>query len=193
MRKFPDDHEYIFRIIDYLFENHGMNFFITSKDFDILYNWWEKKIPEDLIRKSIDKIHKKRESKGKKIDSFMNFSYEVKKNLAHKFDLNINQENVTIINDPKELSKRFYENFPEGLKEFEKKFRILKDVSEEKRGMLLEDIYDMLIKKYHNDEEMNIKTEIFMSNLPAAMRKPEIVRKFQVNYLNRRFNIPDLE
>lgn len=193
MRKFPDDHDYIFQIIDYLFENHGINFFITSKDFDVLYNWWEKKIPEDLIRKSIDNIHKKRKLKGKKIDSFMNFSYEVKKNLAYKFDLDVNQENVITINRPGERSKEFFEDFPEGLKEFENEFRKLKDLSEKKRAMLLDEIYEMIIKKNNNDEEMNIKTEIFMSNLPAAMRKPEIVRKFKINYLNRRYNIPDFE
>ncbi|MCK5220945.1 MAG: hypothetical protein KAR14_05145, partial [Candidatus Aminicenantes bacterium] len=75
----------------------------------------------------------------------------------------------------------------------ENKFRKLKNLSEKKRAMLLDDIYETIIERNNNDEEMNIKIEIFMSNLPTAMRKPEIVRKFKINYLNRRYNIPDLE
>ena len=62
-----------------------------------------------------------------------------------------------------------------------------------KRRELLSKIYDRLIGKFEQDEEMIIKTEIFMSNLPEAMKKPEIVRKFRINFINKRFNIPDFE
>ncbi len=193
MKNFPDDQDYIFRIIDYLFEKYGISFFITSKDFDVLYNWWEKKIPEGLIRNSIDSVYKKRIAKGRKIDSFMNFSYEVKKNLVAKFDVNVNYESSGIENRNKDKSKMFYENFPVGLKKLENKFKLLRDAPEPKRAILLEDIYEKLIIMYLNDEEMNIKTEIFMSNLPDAMKKPEILKKFRINFLCRRFNIPDFD
>ena len=193
MKNFADDQDYIFKIIEYLLNKHNINFFITSKDFDILYSWWEKRIPQDLIKKSIDKVCKRRESRGKQIDSFMNFSYEVRKNLSYKLDLNINTDWVDKTSGPDDKHKKFFENFPESIKEMEDEFRMLKDASEENRAGMLKSIYDKLISKYEDDDEMNIKTEIFMGNLPAPMKKPEIVLKFRINYLNRRFNIPDFE
>ncbi|MCK5005343.1 MAG: hypothetical protein KAS21_09655, partial [Candidatus Aminicenantes bacterium] len=142
---------------------------------------------------SIDKVCKRRESRGKQIDSFMNFSYEVRKNLSYKLDLNINTDWVDKTSGPDDKHKKFFENFPESIKEMEDEFRMLKDASEENRAGMLKSIYDKLISKYEDDDEMNIKTEIFMGNLPAPMKKPEIVLKFRINYLNRRFNIPDFE
>ena len=193
MKNFADDQDYIFKIIEYLLNKHNINFFITSKDFDILYSWWEKRIAQDWIKKSIDKVCKRRESRGKQIDSFMNFSYEVRKNLSYKLDLNINTDWVDKTSGPDDKHKKFFENFPESIKEMEDEFRMLKDASEENSAGMLKKIYDRLISKYKDDDEMNIKTEIFMGNLPAPMRKPEIVLKFKINYLNRRFNIPDFE
>ena len=58
---------------------------------------------------------------------------------------------------------------------------------------MLENIYKRLISKFKDDDEMNVKTMIFMGNLPSPMNKPEIVLKFKINYLNRKFNIPDFE
>lgn len=193
MKKFMNDQDYIFKVIEYLLNRHNINFFITSKDFDILYSWWEKRIPQDLIKKSIDKVCKRRESRGKQIDSFMNFSYEVRKNLAGKLDLNINAGWGDHISTPDEKFQNFFENFPKELKDLEDEFRILKDASEDIRAGILKNIYDRLISKYKDDDEMNIKTEIFMGNLPPPMKKPEIILKFRINYLNRRFNIPDFE
>ena len=123
----------------------------------------------------------------------MNFSYEVRKNLAGKLDLNINAGWRDRIPSPDEKFKNFFENFPKGLKDLEDEFLMLKDATEENRAGILKSIYDRLIKKYEDDDEMNIKTEIFMDNLPTPMKKPEIVLKFRINYLNRRFNIPDFE
>ncbi len=193
MKNFAADQDYIFEVIDYLLNNHNINFFITSKDFDVLYGWWEKRVPQVLIKKSIDKVCKRRESRGKQIDSFMNFSYEVRKNLSYKLDLNINTAWVDKTSCPDDKHERFFENFPEGIKELEDEFRMLKDATEENIAGMLKNIYDRLISKYKDDDEMNIKTEIFMGNLPSPMRKPEIVLKFKINYLNRRFNIPDFE
>ncbi|MEN8223240.1 MAG: hypothetical protein ABFR36_08265 [Acidobacteriota bacterium] len=195
-REIPDsgsDHDYIFSLIDYLFFRHGINFFITSKDFDTLYNWWEKNIPEELIRKSIDNVVKRRIARGKPVDSFMNFTYEVRKNLMTKFDLNINSVSGQVNIDPEEKLSRFFENLSPDIKFLEKDFRRAGESSPKKKKELLSKIYDRLINKYEHDEEMIIKTEIFMSNLPEAMKKPDIVRKFRVNFINKRFNIPDFE
>ncbi len=193
MKHFSDDQDYIFLIIEYLLDRHNINFFITSKDFDILYGWWEKRIPLDMIRKSIDNVCKRRGSRGKPVDSFMNFSYEVRKNLSYKLDLNVNAGWADKTPNPDEKQLRFFENFPEGIKDLEAEFLMLKDASEENRTAMLKNIYERLISKFKDDDEMNVKTMIFMGNLPPPMNKPEIVMKFKINYLNRRFNIPDFE
>ncbi len=187
------DQDFIFSLIDYLFFQHGISFFITSKDFDTLYNWWEKKIPEEIIRRSIDNVIKRRRSRNKPVDSFMNFSYEVRKNLAVKFELNINSATGKVQNDPDDKENRFFKSFLPGIEFLESDFRELTGAPASEKKGLLRKIYDKLIKKYENDEEMIIKTAIFMSNLPEAMKKPEIVRKFRINYLNRRFSIPDFD
>ncbi len=187
------DHDYIFSIIDYLFLRHGIGFFITSKDFDILYNWWEKKIPEKLIRKSIDTVVKRRKARGKPVDSFMNFSYEVRKNLSTEFDLNINSASFRVQSDPEEKTGNFFKNLHQEISFLEKDFRKVIKSDHLKRTKLLSEIYDRLIEKYEHDDEMTIKTEIFMNNLPEAMKKPEIVRKFRINFINKRFNIPDFD
>jgi len=187
------DQDFIFSLIDYLFFQHGISFFITSKDFDTLYNWWEKKIPEEIIRRSIDNVIKRRKLRNKPVDSFMNFSYEVRKNLAAKFELNINSAPRKVQNDPDNIEKRFFKSLHPGIEFLEGAFReVLEAPDSEKKGLLLA-IYDKLITKYEKDEEMIIRTEIFMSNLPESMKKPEIVKKFRINYLNRRFRIPDFD
>ena len=188
-----NDHDYIFSLIDYLFSRHGINFFITSKDFDTLYNWWEKKIPEEIIRKSIDTVIRRRSARGKHVDSFMNFSYEVRKNLVTEFDLKINSVSDQAQRDPGKKIDRFFENMSLEIKYLEKDFMKVRRSPALKRPELLSYIYDKLIGKFENDEEMIIKTDIFMSNLPEAMKKPEIVRKFRINFINKRFNIPDFD
>jgi len=188
-----NDHDYIFSLIDYLFFRHGINFFITSKDFDTLYNWWVKKIPEELIRKSIDNVIRRRSARGKLVDSFMNFSYEVRKNLVTEFDLKINTVSGQAQSDPKKKMDRFFENMSQEIKFLKKDFLEVRKSPALKRSELLPYLYDKLIGKLENDEEMIIKTEIFMSNLPEAMKKPEIVRKFRINFINKRFNIPDFD
>ena len=188
-----NDHDYIFSLIEYLFFKHGINFFITSKDFDTLYNWWEKKIPEEIIRKSIDNVIRRRSARGKHVDSFMNFSYEVRKNLVTEFDLKINSVSGQAQSDPNTKMDRFFDNMSKEIKFLDKEFLEVRKSPAVKRSELLPYIYDKLIGKFENDEEMIIKTEIFMSNLPEAMKKPEIVRKFRINFINKRFNIPDFD
>ncbi len=51
-----EDFDYIIRIIQFLDLHHGIRFFISSKDFDILYRWWEKRIPAAVIRESLDRV-----------------------------------------------------------------------------------------------------------------------------------------
>ncbi len=189
--KFPDDHDYIFTVIDYLLRKHGINFFITSKDFDVLYNWWDKKIPLDIVKASIDVVKKRRQKKGKIIDSFLNFSYEVRKNMSERMELSINRDNTENNKSKDERAERFFTEFPLDLKLVEKEFIRLRSLEGDQKTELLDEVYEIIIKEFSNDEELNIKTEIFMSNLPEAMKNEKIEKKFKINYLNKRFGIPE--
>jgi len=190
--KFLGDHEYIFIIVDYLLQKHGISFFITSKDFDVLYGWWEKKIPIDLVKKSIDIVKKRRWKREKNIDSFLNFSYEVRKNLSNKMELSINKSSVENVVMQEERTEEFYNDFPIELKFVEKDFALLRELKGEQKVKSLDRVYEIMINEFSDDEELNIKTEIFMSNLPETMRNSKIEKKFKINYLNRRFGIPEI-
>ena len=74
------DKDFVIEIIQYLQNKYDIIFFITPRDFDVLYNWWEKRIPLRIIKESIINVVDRWKEKGKGINSFANFSYEVKKN-----------------------------------------------------------------------------------------------------------------
>ena len=186
-----DDQSFIFGLIGYLLDKHGISFFISPKDFDILYGWWEKRIPVHVIESSIDKVVRRRCGKGKPVDSFLNFAYEVKKNLGVHFELNIHRSVENTAQNTDDSINRFFNSFPEAIRELEPDFIDLRHAPEERKPLLLQDIHDRMIRMFEDDEELAIKTGIFMSNLPPAMQKPGIIRKFRINYLDRKFNIPD--
>jgi len=59
------DYDYIIRVIQFLDERYGIRFFISTRDFDVLYHWWEKRIPIEIVEQSLAAVvdrFRKRES-----------------------------------------------------------------------------------------------------------------------------------
>ena len=57
----------------------------------------------------------------------------------------------------------------------------------------LEPLYDRLLILFKDHHELNLKVEMFMRNLSPQLRKPEIERRYRLNYLINHFHIPDFE
>jgi len=191
MEPSSSDQDFIFGLIEYLFTRHDISFHISSKDFDVLYQWWEKGIPGDLIRRSMDTVVLRRRQRGKPVESFMNFSYEVKKNLGVRFQLNINTGAEAAHPDPAEREEEFIRNLHPDLEFLKEDFNKLIRSPSGERDAVRKEIFDRIIERYGEDSEMVIRTEIFTGNLPEPMRKPAVIRKFRENFLSRKYRIPD--
>lgn len=187
------DYEYIIRIIDYLNSEFNISFFITSKDFDVLYKWWEKNIPFSIVKRSISNVYKRWKRNNKSIYGFSNFSYEVGKNFKISMELNINVETDIELRSIYDEVEEFMKNFPSDLLKLKKRFE--EAVEYEKNGSRFDfsKLYDEMILLFENDNELEIRKKIFLKNIMPGLRNPELEKKFEINYLKKRYRIPDFE
>lgn len=200
-----EDKDYVIGIIQHLQLTHGIVFFITSKDFDVLYNWWEKRIPPRIVQEAIAAVVERWNKKNKKIYSFANFGYQVKKNLSAFNQLNIGASTESIVSDSakpqdtgtkeNELAKieRFLTRYPPGLEKLRKDFDTLYKKKLKNEEADPETVHQKLLAMFDSDEELNIKTNVFLRNLAPELRKPQIQQRYRLNYLKNKFNIPDFD
>jgi hypothetical protein len=187
------DYRYILDIIQYLEERWRIFLFISTRDFDVLYRWWEKQIPLQVVREAIDRVIRRRSKKGKKIDGFANFNYEVKKNFQAFMQLN-----VQLVDDQDSTSSyaeldHFIEAFPSPLKNLRDLF--VEIVTQIKKGTEVDlDLWrSSLLEQFAHDEDLEIKVKVFLRNLAPELRNEEIATQYRLNYLSNHFGIPDLE
>ncbi|UCH98145.1 MAG: hypothetical protein JSV88_15190, partial [Candidatus Aminicenantes bacterium] len=131
------DKDFVIKIIQYLQNKYGIIFFITTKDFDTLYRWWEKRIPIRIVKEAVTNIVERWTEKKKKIYSFSNFNYEVKKIFKAFLQLDVGSErgdNETQTKEDKnqfEEIEYFFNHYPEELsilrEDFENIYRKIKN------------------------------------------------------------------
>ena len=185
------DYDYIILIIQYLETKHGITFFITTKDFDILYRWWEKRIPLRIIKESISTVAGRWEARKKKITSFSTFYYEVKKNFKVFLELNVGAEVREEKGEAFEEIETFLTRYPEQLLDLKEDFDTAYGKLKAKESFEIQPVHEKLLRLFENDEELNLKVELFARNLAPRLRSPEIKKKYRLNYLLNKFNIPD--
>jgi len=195
------DKDFVIEIIQYLQNKYEIIFFITPRDFDVLYNWWEKRIPLRIVKESIINVVDRWKGKGKAIDSFANFSYEVRKNFKAFLQLSLGSEKSEDETqspeekDPFAEINHFFDNYPLQLnslkEEFDNIYRKIKN--NESIDVELTRIHETLADLFKDDNELNLKVRIFLDNLSPALRKPEIEQRYRLNYLINKFNIPDFD
>jgi len=189
------DHNYIIRIINYLDIKHNISFFIGSVDFDTLYGWWIKRIPLNIIYESLDNVVKRRIKRGKKIDGFKSFSYEVRKNFNNLMELKVaynSSGNSKTENTDEEIFNAFINDLPNELKNLTDDFKKLfyeknRDVKENDLDLISKKI----LKKYEQDNDLELKTKKFLMNLNPKIRTEEMRNKYKLNYLFSKLSIPD--
>jgi len=186
------DFDYIIRVIQYLDRRHGIRFFIDSRDFDVLYRWWEKGIPDAVLREAIDRVVERRRRRARPLERFSAFSYEVRKNHQSFLSLDVGRARPEPV-DPHAALGAFLENIPPEL-EFLRAdlcglFQKLRGGETPVPGELEEKLLD----RFRDDGEFNAKTAWFLKNLAPPLRRPEIERRYRLNYLWGKYGIPSLD
>ncbi len=198
--KKDEDKEYIIRIIQHLQFHYNIIFFITTSDFDMLYHWWEKRIPFPVIKESIERVIERWRLKNKKIESFSNFSYEVRKSFESFLQLNVGGEGKESNEASGEAAapridpvEKFLNEFPEVLISLKTDFEMLRSCRDNNESVDMGPVMEKLVKLFENDNDLNIKCNVFLRNLAPELRKPAIEMKYRINYLASKFRIPDFE
>jgi hypothetical protein len=186
------DYDYIIRIIQYLDQRHGIHFFISSKDFDVLYRWWEKRIPEALVRDALDRVVERHRRQNKPLGRFSAFGGEVRRNYRSFQSLDIGSQRSEPADEHTEI-RNFLAHIPPPLEFMKEDFsdlftRVMRGESHDPRPL-----QEKLLAHFREDGELNAKTAWFLKNISPSLRKPEIERKYRLNYLAGRFAIPPLE
>lgn len=187
-----NDHDFIIRVIQYLDARHGIRFFINSKDFDVLYHWWEKGIPQPVLRDAIDRVVERGRRRLNPPARFSAFRYEVRKGYQSFLSLQAGGQRPEPV-DPSASAARFLAKLPPEL-EFARE-ELAGFFAARLRGETSDagPLEEKLMERFRDDGELNAKAAWFLKNLAPALRRPEIERRYRLNYLWGKFGIPRLE
>jgi len=196
-----EDKDFVIEIIQYLQNKYEIIFFITPKDFDVLYRWWEKRIPLRIVKESITNVVERWQEKGKNITGFANFRYEVKKVFQAFIQLSVGSEKSEKESqtpgekDPWAGINHFFNNYPLQLNSLKEEFHDIYQKIKENKSVDVEltYIHETLVNLFKDDKELNLKVRIFLDNLSPVLRKPEIEQRYRLNYLINKFKVPDFE
>lgn len=195
MKDRGDDYNYIIRIINYLDTKYKISFFISAVDFDTLYGWRIKRIPMNIIFESIDNVVKRHLKRGRKIDGFKRFSYEVRKNFNNLMELKVadnSSQNFQTDNTDEEIFNTFIDNLPNEIKDLTDDFKkLFYEKNRETKQNRLDMISKKLLKNYEPDKDLELKTKKFLMNLNPKIRTEEMENKYKLNYLFSKLSIPD--
>lgn len=183
------DYDYIIRLIEYLSGRHGVRFFVSSGDFDQLYSWWEKRIPEPVIRTAFDCVVQRWGKRNKTVVSFTNFRYEVRKQYSAWLEREIGGP------PPKEPSQdpvaAFMERFPTEIDDMKPLFAAAAAARDRGDDVDMHGLRRALAERFRGDRELETRVRAFMLNLSPELRKPRVEQSYRENFLWNRFGIPD--
>lgn len=183
--------DYIIRLIQYLDQRFGVRFFISPKEFDVAWRWFEKKIPPELVEACLERVVMSRREKKKTVDGFSCFYYEVRKSFDALKLMRVGaHESVEIAPSPTDPWETFFNAFPPELGFLREDFETHRLQGPEACPAKV--IHDKLVDKFRGEPELEIKVDVFMNSLARELRQSRIENRYRLNYLIRRFHIPDL-
>ncbi len=186
------DYDYIIRVIQYLDRRHGIRFFIGSRDFDVLYRWWEKRIPEAVLHESLDRVVERRRRLKRPLERFSAFSHEVRRQYQSFLSLDIGRQREEPADAHADF-RSFLEKFPPALEFMRCDLETLFQRLLRGEAPLAGPLQEKLLDHFRDDGELNARTAWFLKNIDPRMRRQEIERKYRLNYLLGKFGIPTLE
>jgi len=184
------DYDYIIRVIQFLDERYGIRLFISTRDFDVLYHWWEKRIPIEIVEQSLAAVVDRFRKRGKPLRQMESFAYEVRKNYRGFLTMETSQSRRLDETEPLALFRRFLEDFPEEIEILKPDFRKWLQQMAAGKPFDPDPLYEKLLALFQGDGELNSKVRFFIRNLAPELRKPEMERKYRLNYLLNRFRVP---
>ena len=187
-----EDYDYIIRIIQYLDYRWGIRFFISTRDFDVLYKWWERKIPLAVIQEAISSVVSDWRKKGKSISGFSNFSYRVKKRYQSFLQLHVGSDQPEET-DTYHLIDIFFQNYPSELAELKEDFQEIFRCVKSHEDFTVDGVYRKLLALFISDRDLYLKTRFFMESIARELRTPEMEQRYRINYLLHKYKIPDFE
>jgi hypothetical protein len=174
-----DDYDYIIRIIQFLDRQFAIRFFVSSKDFDVLYRWWEKRIPFTVVSAALSRVVERRLLRNKPVASFSVFSRDVRLDYQSFLSLNIGRERTEKQGERNEI-ETFLNNFPEALDFLKADFALLDAERLKNNTVDAGPVHEKLLRH-------------FLKNLALDLRRPEIEKKYRLNYLLHKFSIPSFD
>jgi hypothetical protein len=187
-----DDYDYIIRIVQFLDRQFAIRFFISSKDFDVLYRWWEKRIPFAVVSAALGRVVERRRLRNRPIASFSVFSRDVRLDYQSFLSLNVGAERRESHDEPDEI-KSFLSRYPAALDFIKDDFAKLAAAHSQNGTADAGPVHEKLLRHFRDDAELNAKCAWFLKNLAPDLRRPEIETKYRLNYLLHRFAIPGFE
>ncbi len=113
----------------------------------------------------------------------------MRKNYQSFLDLSVGGERPETADDQGEIQK-FLAQFPPELEFARADFAAV--FSRQLRGEPADagPLQEKLLAHFSADQELNAKSAWFLQNLSPQLRRPEIERKYRLNYLSGKFAIP---
>jgi len=181
-----NDYDYLISIINYLNINYHLNLRVGSKDFDTMYRWWEKNIPIEIVKKSIDILINKNK---KNIKSIFSLNYRVRKEFENFLTFKLGEAKENESQDKKtSKTEEFINNLPEELVELKQSFI---EYYETEDNEIKKEIENKLLDKFSEDNELKLNTEIFLSRISKSLINEELVNRYKINFLINKLGIPN--
>jgi hypothetical protein len=145
-----------------------------------------------VIRDSLDRVLERRQRRQKPPERFSAFSYEVRKRYQSFLALAVGGQRAEPA-DAHAAQAEFLASLPPALEflraDLVDRFQRLRRGETPAAGPLEE----KLLFCFQDDGELNAKTAWFLKNLAPPLRRPEIERRYRLNYLMGKFGIPAID
>lgn len=186
------DYDYILRVIQYLDRRHNIRFFIGSRDFDVLYHWWEKRIPQAVVGECLDRVVERGRRRSRPPTRFSQFSAEVRKGYQAFLALGVGGARPEPADEFAGM-RSFMAALPPVLEFLRADFAVVFQRLQEGKVPEAGPLEEKLLARFRDDGELGAKTAWFLNNLAPPLRRAEIERRYRLNYLWGKFGIPPLD
>jgi len=185
-------HGYVIAVIQLLQREFNLYSVITPKEFDVLYRWWEKGIPLNIIQESVANVMMRRQKAGKELTGIQNFVHTVRKIFSSHQEKTIGKDGRT----ENELSGEkvrndFLNNPPADIADLVEKCFSGAEGTPGKEQIEL--FFQAMTDRFAEDEELRRRTVLFAQHLAPALRTETLLSRYRLNLLISRYNIPDMD
>lgn len=184
---------YIVSVLEMMQREFNLYFMVTPRDFDILYRWFEKRIPLTLIRDCVADVTERRQKQGRAIEGVGTLAHTVRTAFSHHQEKSVgaHSEKITA-HEPGLKRAEFFSEPPSEIKEIVLLFQEGLQKSPPRREAVLA-FHQAVLEKFAGDEELERRSTVFFNHLAPALRSDELLSRYRLNLLISRLGLPDFE